>query len=619
MHGDVVLPGPEWKEDNSDAIALTTIIPDGYHLGELTALAASATLPRVWWWHASSSSRSSGLWSFVRSIFSLSHTHAHLPIRLQVVTVLNAYPDIRLGAQSAEDVADLLLVINNKSSKETTPEQEEEEDENYVPQTSGVIKVVGSIPGFAVKLEEEYTKSLRQISPHTPQYIVRLKDESPLVGVAALVRDYCCRVEDWAGAASVALVELEHTYYQHESIAAAVSKSQDFTNQFGNPGDLHPGCMSGQGSSEDVTKCHPASFLGTPSVESRPVDYTEEVRKLATFLYKYGDDRQKTRAMLCHIFHHALHDRFYPARDLLLMSHLQETISMTDISTQILYNRMMVNLGLCAFRLGLIQDAHDCLRDVCSSRVKELLAQGVQQHRYQEKAPEVEKAERRRQTPFHMHINLELLECCHMTSAMLREVPNMAQEKTQLRKWVLSKVFRRQMEYFDLQVFSGPPEMIRDHVIAGGKALMQGDWEKCADYILNLDVWNLIPGEGVAERVKEMLREKIQIEGLRTYLFTYASSYDSLSLPQLCKMFGLDRSQAHSIISKMMINQDIYGSWDQPTETIVLQKVEPTRLQMLALQFAEKVRSLPLLPLFAHPLPLPLRRHTCLASVIIQI
>ncbi|CAN0037666.1 unnamed protein product [Ectocarpus sp. 4 AP-2014] len=296
--------------------------------------------------------------------------------------------------------------------------------------------------------------------------------------------------------------------------------------------------------------------------------------------------------MLCHITHHALHDRFHPARDLLLMSHLQDNISQADISTQILYNRMMVTLGLCAFRKGLIHDAHDCLRDVCSSRVKELLAQGVQMNRFQDKNPEQEKAERRRQTPYHMHINLDLLECCHLTSAMLLEVPNMAQESTELRRRVMSKHFRRYIDIFNRQVFTGPPENIRDHVIAAAKRLMEGDWKRCSDLILGLDVWNLIPGEGCAELVKAMVKEKIQVEALRTYLFTYSPHYESLSLPTLCEMFDMQKSKAHSIISKMMLSQELYGSWDQPTETVVLRKEDPNTLQLLALKFADKAANL---------------------------
>jgi translation initiation factor 3 subunit C len=82
--------------------------------------------------------------------------------------------------------------------------------------------------------------------------------------------------------------------------------------------------------------------------------------------------------MICQVYHHALHDRFLDARDLLLMSHLQESIyNSTEVSTMVLFNRMMVTLGMSAFRLGRIWDAHQCLSEVCSGRVRELLAQGV--------------------------------------------------------------------------------------------------------------------------------------------------------------------------------------------------------------------------------------------------
>lgn len=62
----------------------------------------------------------------------------------------------------------------------------------------------------------------------------------------------------------------------------------------------------------------------------------EVMNNLCKFIYsKDTSDRIRTRAMLCHIYHHALHDRFYEARDLMLMSHLQESIQHSDIPTQV--------------------------------------------------------------------------------------------------------------------------------------------------------------------------------------------------------------------------------------------------------------------------------------------
>ena len=94
------------------------------------------------------------------------------------------------------------------------------------------------------------------------------------------------------------------------------------------------------------------------------------------------------------------------------MSHIGDTISKTDVATQILYNRTLAQVGLCAFRAGLLKECRSCLGEVCKGgRVKELLAQGIawKNRRYEEKDPAQENLEKRRLVPYHQHINLELI------------------------------------------------------------------------------------------------------------------------------------------------------------------------------------------------------------------
>eukprot|EP00632_Arachnochrysis_sp_CCMP2950_P011227 CAMPEP_0185693530 /NCGR_PEP_ID=MMETSP1164-20130828/3287_1 /TAXON_ID=1104430 /ORGANISM="Chrysoreinhardia sp, Strain CCMP2950" /LENGTH=830 /DNA_ID=CAMNT_0028360325 /DNA_START=12 /DNA_END=2500 /DNA_ORIENTATION=+ len=390
----------------------------------------------------------------------------------RVVAILAARPGLVLAAVGDDDVADIQLAAqaaklkknqeNNTASGAKLPDDEGEETTTAAETaatpapdkkktladgaTPAVAKVVGSVLTFVTRLEDEYVKSLQQTNPHTREYLDRLRDEAPLVALAAGAQAYYARAGDDRAAATLALLRVEHLYYKHESIATSVREAQAYRAKWGRKADAHPASRDatvatyydeeGGSPSEDATKTttpvvardaaatHPGSWLGPPRVAVPRVDAAETIKALCEVVYAKGDDRCRTRALLCHVAHHALHGRFAEARDLLLMSHLQDTVYHADVETQILYNRAVVMLGLCAFRHGLVAEAHACLADICSARVKELLAQGVQASRYghADKNAEQEKAERRRQTPYHMHVNLDLLECCHLTAAMLLEV-----------------------------------------------------------------------------------------------------------------------------------------------------------------------------------------------------
>merc|ERR1719215_536957 len=77
-------------------------------------------------------------------------------------------------------------------------------------------------------------------------------------------------------------------------------------------------------------------------------------------------------------------------------------------------------------------------------------------------------------------------------------------------------------------------------------------------------------------------------EALRTYLFAYASIYDAFHLDQLVSMFDLPSKIVHSIVSKMMIKEEITAFWDESSKYLLMQHVEPTPLQRLALTLADR-------------------------------
>ncbi|KAJ3849720.1 eukaryotic translation initiation factor 3 subunit 8 N-terminus-domain-containing protein [Lentinula lateritia] len=466
---------------------------------------------------------------------------------------------------SAQNEVDQLVAIVASNPafivQEITEDYDDLVERSPATEKGGIVRIRGSIISFIDRLDDEFTRSLQNIDPHGTEYVDRLKDEKTLYSTICRAQAFYEQTKQDDPLSRVIMRRLEHIYSKPDAVVHALELSAE---------------------SADIKPAITLTSSGSTSAL---------IHSLCVYLYKSGNSLHRTRAMLSHIYHYALLNDFHTARDMLLMSHLQESIHSADVATQILYNRTVVQLGLCAFRSGLIKEAQATLLDIFTTqRVKELLAQGVHQQRYQVLTPEQEKAEKQRQLPFHMHINTELLEAAFLVSSMLVEIPLLASiDSEELKRKAISKPFRRLLDFADRQVFTGPPESTRDHIMQASKALQDGEWEKCRDLVQSIKIWSLMPE---AASVKEMLAKRIQEQGLRTYLFTYAPHYNTLSLSLLAQTFSLPLRSVTSIVSKMIWNEELAASLDQAGGCIAFHRTEVTRQQQLALIIAEKVNSM---------------------------
>jgi hypothetical protein len=470
----------------------------------------------------------------------------------QILEHLTAHENIRLSEDEdveeqfsddeEEDDGVSRLIAGALDARRLAQTRAREAREAEESKDTGVTYILGNFYSFLYRLHVEYTRSLQGIDHTSSLYIDRLRDLPIITTLCKRAADYYKSIDKTMLLCQCKLIHLELIYY--------------YTDR--------------------VFKCERKGGAPPSTIRSSPVI------DLAMYLYAHGDARQKTKALLMHITYLAIHNYFEQARDLLLMSHIMENINDADINSRILFNRGMAQLGLCAFRTGFYTQALNCLADLQSSKaIKELLGQGSSRH-YNDRDLKQERLEKKRQYPYHMHLNLDLLESTHLLGGMFAEVHNIATGK---RKQV-SKQFRRLYAQHAANDFNAPPENSRDLIMAATSALCKGNWEKALGHILALRMWRVIPG---VEEVKLHLTQAVKETALTLFLVVYGSSYRSISIPTLTTRFGLDQRTVVRLTSRMMVLGDLQGVWDQPSGTLIMHTTQPTRLQTAALEYADKV------------------------------
>lgn len=214
---------------------------------------------------------------------------------------------------------------------------------------------------------------------------------------------------------------------------------------------------------------------------------------------EFDDGCKHLQATLCKLYSMFLNNQYTEARNLMHYLDLQAQVEQgstaaigsleLNFKLYVLWNRVLAQMGLAAFREGKVYETHIALLDFNSfMKAKELLSQGVTFQRGSERDKDKEENQERNVLPYHMQIPLDLLESVALLCGMLLEVPNMAflaYDKIGRKRFqtIYSKPLRNMLEKGDRSTVLTPPESNKDKIIDAARKLMAGEWKKCFEHM----------------------------------------------------------------------------------------------------------------------------------------
>ena len=411
---------------------------------------------------------------------------------------------------------------------------------------------------FFESAHKELHTAFQRISPQNIQYIKRLQDEHKLLYLGERVLQYYKDKKEDTHIAKTSLILLNHLYAKHNSLYKKMQKIVE------------------KKSEEEKKKF----YIPDPEKTEGKID------ELVKNVFEEGYTRSyRIQATLYKIYHHAIHNRFYTARNLMSTSQISEKINKQDENIQILYNRTIVQIGLSAFRIGLFKECFDISKEIANyGHLKELLAQTI-------KSKTIEKQirkEKQRFVPYHLHIDFELFDFTHMVCAMLLEIPNISRNELYIKRHIISRPFRKLIDSADNALFNGPPEQQRDYIVYASRSLYHGEWRKALDYLFAANkVWKLIPE---FEEVQKVLMKEVKEVAFKVLMFKNSKCYESYSISDLGNLFEMEEEEVKRLVSKLIVRERFNISVKKEENVVQINETPLNEVQSLANVCAQKLR-----------------------------
>lgn len=502
-----------------------------------------------------------------------------------------------------EDVSKLLDVLDEDKSYIITEVAPANDDITTPPPANAEGKhlIVGSVTSFVERLSDELTSHLLYLDPNSSEYISLLKDDSKFYALIVRAQVYLTRIipaENYGEPEGdqlcrIIIKRLESIYYKPvQLIVLAELNAWNLLNTKENSSI--------------------ARITSSEASDSSNIDQVNSLMDhLCSHLYRFStgvaSPVYRKRAALMQAYYYATSNQFFRARDILHLTHVQATIHTSEPGVQVLFNRAITQLGLAAFRSGLLEEAQTILNEVVTSpHTRELLGQGriYFSNSNSNSSGDSGSSEKGKYVPFHMHVNIELVDAVYYISSLLYEVPLMAlqayqgstpgaiafangeaQLQAQNAKKNFSRSFKRILEYTERQYFQGPAEETRDTVFEAYGHLVKFNWKTASKILCELRVWNMMPGVSVSnaqgksglELLNEMLVESCKIQALKTWTYVNSGTVKNYSVRKLAARFEIDESSVCNTIGALIYREEIRGFLkfnEDGSKTVVFEKKE---------------------------------------------
>eukprot|EP00826_Nyctotherus_ovalis_P066866 TRINITY_DN9935_c0_g1_i12.p1 TRINITY_DN9935_c0_g1~~TRINITY_DN9935_c0_g1_i12.p1 ORF type:complete len:433 (-),score=144.65 TRINITY_DN9935_c0_g1_i12:487-1785(-) len=386
-----------------------------------------------------------------------------------------------------------------------------DEDEDR-PKTSH--KFQANLLIYLELLDNFLTLGMKGEESKSAMYLQWLQNESRLLELAEEVMDYYKSLNNTQVQVRLALILLDRLHYKHDSLLKLMRDKSSST---------------------------------TRKEYYFEQDMKGKIEALAKLVYAHGNTTQKIRATLYQVFRYALHGHYHKARNLFVRVSQQQ---LHNVKLQIYYNRALAQLGLAAFQCGYTESVVKCLSNMMATlRLREILAQGV----LVRKDKSTEQDEVKKLLPYHMHMNLDLVEACYLISAMLIEVPTVAKQRHALADNLSMRYFRKVMQDFERRnVLAIPHDTVKDNVAKAAQRLQDGDWQESFELLKNMSVWKVYRNS--KDEVLSRLEEKVKEAGLLAYVHTSLPYYNSYSIRTLSQVFGLNEDCVSKVLARVRLD-----------------------------------------------------------------